>query len=158
MDRSLFMDTHVGGGECDLLELDPPILEKKRRTSIRRTFLSLLMSATNTHTDTHTPRDKPTPTPNPHHTPHTPTQTHPHTRTHTHIHTYTPKHTLCLLRTSAVILCPACEAPASLILPMQKAGGDGSLRDTLSSRAFSSPDIPSIPLSIHQQRNTKENI
>ena len=55
MDSSLFMDTQVGVGECDLLlELDPPILEKKRRTSIRRTFLSLLLSANHTHTYTQT--------------------------------------------------------------------------------------------------------
>ena len=53
MDWSLFMDTQVGVGEWDLLlELDPPILEKKRRTSIRTTFLSLLMSANHTHTHT----------------------------------------------------------------------------------------------------------
>src|SRR4029434_515567 len=65
----------VGVGECDLLlELDPPILEKKRRTSIRRTFLSLLMSATHTHIHTHT-------------------HTHTHTQTHTHTHTNTDPRT-----------------------------------------------------------------
>src|SRR4029434_7471574 len=74
MDSSFFMDTQVGVGECDLLlELDPSILKKKRRTSIRRTIISLLLSATLTllsqlmharhilsHTHPHTTTQRPT--------------------------------------------------------------------------------------------------
>src|SRR4029434_7693052 len=100
MEWSLFMDTQVGVGECDLLlELDPSILEKKRRTSIRRTIISLLLSATHTllsqlmpatHTHTHTHTQ--------HHThprthTHTHTHTHPHAHTHTHTHAHTHTHT-----------------------------------------------------------------
>src|SRR4029434_5497042 len=82
MDWSLFMDTQVGVGECDLLlELDPSILEKKRRSSIRTTLLSLLMSPNLTHTHTHTHTHSIT----------TPHLSHPahHTLTHTHTHTHT---------------------------------------------------------------------
>src|SRR4029434_4743940 len=109
MDSSLFMDTQVGVGECDLLlELDPSILKKKRRTSIRRTIISLLLSATHTllsqlmpATHTHTPTHTHRPTPNPIHSyTHTHTHTHTlttfqtqHTNTQIHTHNNTPIHT-----------------------------------------------------------------
>src|SRR4029434_2893486 len=78
MQLSLFMERQVGVGDCDLLlELDPSILEKKRKTSIRRTFLSLLMSATHT--------------------------THRHTHTHTHTHTLTIHPHTHLMRCSSLL-------------------------------------------------------